>query len=92
MSRRHDSAAARRERNGYHVEQIARSHRATLSGIATTLKRRASAARSVSLGSITIQLTAGEAVLIASALTDWIRDREDAAETAARDARKGGTP
>lgn len=91
MSRRHDSVAARRERAEYHVEQVARGHRATLTGIATTLKQRASAARSVSLGSITIQLTAGEAVLVASVLADWVRAREADAETAAHDARKGGT-
>lgn len=89
---RHDSAAARATRNTYAMQQLAKQHLAVIGGVAGTLKARARAARMTGLGSVTVQLPVGDALLIADALNETARRRERDDVRAAIDHRKGTAP
>ena len=71
MTPRANSTAARRAAHAHAMEQAAKRHRAIVTNIASTLKQRARAAHMTGLDSITVHLPAGDARLIADALTAW---------------------
>lgn len=87
MSPRSGSIAARNEREAFASEQRAKQHRAILRGLAGDLKARARAANVAGTGSVTVNLPAGEARLVAAALEEWASDREAIAAANARTAR-----
>lgn len=72
----------------YTLEQTARRHRTIVGNVAALLKARGRAAHLAGLGAVTITLTAPDARLVATALTEWVREHERRADTAAQHDRK----
>lgn len=87
MTRRRNDPA---KISAFNVEQIARSHRARVAGVAGNLKRRAAASRATGLESVTLQLPIGDARLVADALAEWANDRAGVERDTATAARRAG--